>query len=169
MMRDRSRLPSCVAFANRFAFASATLMKCRKSKRFCATAVGRAEKNAEAIAAVFRKQRQILAPLQGQERTTWLQVLQIGDITLAGVPGEFFTKLGLDIKRRSPFRYTYIAELANDWIGYLPDREAFKLGGYQTWTGLHSYAEPGTGRTHRGRDRQFAHRLSPALNDASSR
>ncbi len=105
----------------------------------------RAEKNAEAIAAVFRKQRQILAPLQGQERTTWLQVLQIGDITLAGVPGEFFTKLGLDIKRRSPFRYTYIAELANDWIGYLPDREAFKLGGYQTWTGLHSYAEPGTG------------------------
>ncbi|MEM7383864.1 MAG: hypothetical protein AAF514_02870 [Verrucomicrobiota bacterium] len=24
-----------------------------------------------------------------------------------------------------------MAELANDWIGYLPDREAHKLGGYQ--------------------------------------
>ena len=53
--------------------------------------------------------------------------------------------LGQDIKRRSPFRYTYVAELANDWIGYLPDRKGHELGGYQTWTGLHSFAEPGTG------------------------
>ena len=38
-----------------------------------------------------------------------------------------------------------MAELANDWIGYLPDKKGHELGGYQTWTGLHSYAEPGTG------------------------
>ncbi|MCS7016379.1 MAG: hypothetical protein NZM42_09735 [Gemmatales bacterium] len=105
----------------------------------------RAGNSADGIIEVFRQQRKILAPLQGQERETWLQVLQIGDVALVGVPAEFFTKLGLDIKRRSPFRYTYIAELANDWIGYLPDRRAFDLGGYQTWTGLHSYAEAGTG------------------------
>jgi len=61
------------------------------------------------------------------------------------VPAEFFTVLGQEIKRRSPFRYTYVAELANDWIGYLPDRKAFELGGYQTWTGLHSFTAPGTG------------------------
>ena len=73
------------------------------------------------------------------------QVMLIGDVAIVGVPSEFFTKLGRDIKERSPFRYTFIAELANDWIGYLPDLEAHKLGGYQTWTGLHSYAEPGTG------------------------
>lgn len=71
--------------------------------------------------------------------------MRIGDVALVGVPAEFFTKLGQDIKRRSPFRHTYVAELANDWIGYLPDRKAFDLGGYQTWTGLHSFAEPGTG------------------------
>lgn len=53
--------------------------------------------------------------------------------------------MGVDIKKRSPFKYTFVAELANDWIGYLPDREAHHLGGYQTWMGLHSYAEPGTG------------------------
>jgi hypothetical protein len=105
----------------------------------------RAPKAADGIIEVFRQQRKVLAPLQGQERETWIQVMQIGDVALVGVPAEFFTKLGLDIKRRSPFRYTYIAELANDWIGYLPDRRAFELGGYQTWTGLHSYAEPGTG------------------------
>jgi hypothetical protein len=94
---------------------------------------------------VFRNMRKHLAVERGQERETWLQVLVVGDIAIVGVPAEFFTKFGLDIKNRSPFRYTYVAELANDWIGYLPDLEGHKLGGYQTWTGYHSYAEPGTG------------------------
>lgn len=94
---------------------------------------------------VFRNMRKELAPQMGLQRETWLQVMVIGDVAIVGVPAEFFTKLGLDIKNRSPFRYTYIAELANDWIGYLPDLDAHKLGGYQVWTGFHSYAEPGTG------------------------
>jgi neutral ceramidase len=38
-----------------------------------------------------------------------------------------------------------VLELANDYIGYIPDRRAFELGGYQVWTGLHSFLEPGTG------------------------
>jgi hypothetical protein len=94
---------------------------------------------------VFRNMRKELAPVQGEERTTWLQVIRIGEVAIAGVPAEFFTKLGLDVKNRSPFRHTVIAELANDWIGYVPDVDAFKLGGYQVWTGFHSYCEPGTG------------------------
>ena len=56
-----------------------------------------------------------------------------------------FTIFGVDIKKRSPIKDTFIAELANDWIGYLPDREGHELGGYQTWMGHQSYAEPGTG------------------------
>jgi hypothetical protein len=42
-------------------------------------------------------------------------------------------------------KHTLVAELANDWIGYVGDREAYGLGGYQVWMGLHSYVEPGTG------------------------
>jgi hypothetical protein len=105
----------------------------------------RAGKGAGDIIRVFREQRAVLAPQQGQERTSWVQVVLIGDVAIVGVPAEFFTVLGQEIKRRSPFRYTYVAELANDWIGYLPDRKAFDLGGYQTWTGLHSFTAPGTG------------------------
>jgi hypothetical protein len=101
--------------------------------------------HADQIIPVFRKMRLELAPKQGQTRETWLQVMRIGDVAIVGVPAEFFTQLGLDIKNRSPFRYTYVAELANDWIGYIPNREGHKLGGYQCWTGFHSYAEPGTG------------------------
>jgi hypothetical protein len=97
------------------------------------------------VTRVFREARAALKPEQGKERETSLQVILIGDVALVGVPAEFFTGLGMEIKRRSPFPDTYVAELANDWIGYLPDREAHQLGGYQTWTGSHSFAEIGTG------------------------
>lgn len=96
-------------------------------------------------AGVFRKMRRELTPHQGEERKTWVQVLVIGDVAFVGVPGEFFTSLGIEIKRRSPFRYTYIAGTANDYIGYLGDAEAYALGGYQVWTGFHSFVERGTG------------------------
>ena len=94
---------------------------------------------------VFRNMRKHLAPRRGRQQETWLQVMRMGDVAIVGVPAELFTQLGLDIKNRSPFRYTYVAELANDWIGYIPNLEGHKLGGYQVWTGYHSYAEPGTG------------------------
>ena len=99
----------------------------------------------ESVSGVFRTQRQEVAPHRGEKRTTWIQTILIGDIAIVGIPAEFFTILGQEIKRQSPFRYTYVAELSNDWIGYVPDQEGFKLGGYQVWTGHHSYCEPGTG------------------------
>jgi hypothetical protein len=105
-------------------------------------------KDAKAAAAVidtFRAMRKKVAAHQGEELKSWVQALLIGDIAIVGVPGEFFTALGQEIKRRSPYRYTYVFELANDYVGYIPDRAAFDRGGYQVWTGLHSFLERGTG------------------------
>lgn len=101
--------------------------------------------SAKVIINVFRNMRRELLSQQGEERETWVQAIRIGDVAFVGVPAEYFTQLGIDIKNRSPFRHTYICELANDWVGYLPNHEGHKLGGYQVWTGYHSYAEPGTG------------------------
>src|SRR5206468_3432979 len=105
----------------------------------------RAPQGADYTIGVFRAMRHKLTPEQGKPRETSIQVVLIGGVAIVGVPAEYFTGLGMDIKKRSPFQSTFVAELANDWIGYLPDREAHDLGGYQTWTGLHSYAEIGTG------------------------
>ncbi|MER3417259.1 MAG: hypothetical protein C4297_13775 [Gemmataceae bacterium] len=138
-------VPRLAARKERFAFRVRHFDEAKEDAAVTAYCRKRVPQAADGIIEVFRRQRRILAPQQGAERQTWIQVLLLGDIAVAGVPAEFFTKLGLHIKRRSPYRYTYVAELANDWIGYLPDRQAFDLGGYQTWTGLHSYAEPGTG------------------------
>ncbi len=100
---------------------------------------------ANKVAGVFRDMRKILAPKQGTERKTWVQAITIGDFAIVGVPGEFFTVLGEEIKRRSPFRDTAVFELAGDYIGYIPDKDGFDRGGYQVWTGLHSFVERGTG------------------------
>lgn len=99
----------------------------------------------EQTIAIFREMRAKIAPKQGQERKTWVQAIVVGDVALVGVPGEFFTTLGQEIKRRSPYRYTYIFELANDYVGYIPDARSYDRGGYQVWTGLHSYLEKGSG------------------------
>jgi neutral ceramidase len=94
---------------------------------------------------IFRDMRRQVAPRQGQELKTWVQAILIGDVAFVGVPGEFFTVLGQEIKRRSPYRYTYVFELANDYVGYIPDEKGYDRGGYQTWTGLHSYLARGSG------------------------
>ena len=99
----------------------------------------------EATIAVFRDSRKVLAPKQGQDRKTWVQAVVLGDIALVGIPAEFFTTLGQEIKRRSPYRDTFVFELANDYVGYVPDAPAFEKGGYQTWTGLHSFVARGSG------------------------
>ncbi len=100
---------------------------------------------AELIINVFRESRKTLKPAQGETRKMWIQAMQLGDVYVVGVPAEFFTVLGLEIKRRSPFRNTFVFALSNDYVGYLPNRQGFKNGGYQTWMGLHSFAAIGTG------------------------
>lgn len=100
---------------------------------------------ADLIINVFRESRKTLKPVQGETRKMWIQAMQLGDVCVVGVPAEFFTVLGLEIKRRSSFRNTFVFALSNDYVGYLPNRQGFKNGGYQTWMGLHSFSEIGTG------------------------
>ncbi len=105
----------------------------------------RAPAHAEPIIEVFRNMRRVLKSEQGKSRETVIQAIALGDVAIVGVPAEYFTIFGVDIKKRSPFKNTIVVELANDWIGYLPNLEGHQMGGYQTWMGLHSYCEPGTG------------------------
>ena len=62
-----------------------------------------------------------------------LQAFRLGDLGIAAVPFEVFTKTGLDIKAQSPFKPTFTIEIANGYYGYLPTPDQHKLGGYETW------------------------------------
>lgn len=99
----------------------------------------------EAHQRVFANMRAQMAATQGQERQTTLTVIRLGEVVLVGIPGEMYARLGLDLRRRSPFRHTFIIGLANEEIGYIPDRQAYEDGGYQTWVGQHCAVAPGTG------------------------
>jgi hypothetical protein len=61
-----------------------------------------------------------------------VQVIALSDeLAIVALPGEIFVELGLAIKTASPFRYTFIAELANGSIGYIPNRGAYPQGNYE--------------------------------------
>jgi hypothetical protein len=64
-----------------------------------------------------------------------LQALRIGDVCLGTMPCEAFAEIGLDFKRRAPFKNAFIVQLAHAYLGYLPSPRHFQLGGYETWLG----------------------------------
>lgn len=72
-----------------------------------------------------------LAELGGKPVQTELQCIAVGDLAFVGIPGELFTELGRSIRDGSPFTHTFIVELANDSVGYIPHREAFDEGAYE--------------------------------------
>ena len=94
--------------------------------------------------AYFARLRQDMARVQEQPDPVEVMAIRLGETAIVGLPGEVFCELGLEIKRRSPARYTIVAGLCNDAVGYLPTMEAFLQRGYETTAGSTFYA-PGSG------------------------
>ena len=61
-----------------------------------------------------------------------LMAVRIGESAIIGIPGEFFSGLGRQIKLASRWKPTFVIELANGCVGYVPTAEAFTGGGYET-------------------------------------
>lgn len=73
-----------------------------------------------------------VADRKGVPETPEVQVITVGDqLAWVALPGEIFVELGLAIKQRSPFAHTFIVELANENIGYVPDRRSYAEGNYE--------------------------------------
>jgi hypothetical protein len=74
--------------------------------------------------------------------TTEITAMGVGDVGFVTIPGEYFVELGLDIKQRSPFKHTFIIELAGDCLGYICTEQAHHEGGYEAQS---SGLAPGAG------------------------
>ncbi len=73
-----------------------------------------------------------VADRAGKPQQVEVQVIALGDeVAWVSLPGEIFVELGLEIKQKSPFHHTLIAELANGSIGYIPDKKGFAEGNYE--------------------------------------
>jgi len=94
---------------------------------------------------VFQNEDRLLRADPREDVTTVLQALRIGDAAVAATPGETFAQIGLDIKQRSPYGMTAVAELCNDIVGYIPTLEGFQQGGYETFRSRWARVKPGSG------------------------
>lgn len=61
-----------------------------------------------------------------------IQALRLGDLAIVVLPGEPFVEVQLEIKQRSPAKRTFMAHMANRYVGYIPTPEAIGRGGYET-------------------------------------
>ncbi len=69
-------------------------------------------------------------PHDGEIAQVPVQVLRVGEVMFVGIPSEVFVGWGLEIKHWSPATWTFIAELANDWFGYIPISDQAHRGAY---------------------------------------
>jgi hypothetical protein len=60
-----------------------------------------------------------------------LTAARLGEIAFVGWGGEVFNEVGQDVKKASPFRYTFILTHCNGAAGYLPTPESYPEGGYE--------------------------------------
>jgi hypothetical protein len=66
--------------------------------------------------------------------TSYLGVLQLGDLLAVSIPGEMFSKLGMMIKQDLKdvgAAHPIIVGLGNEWISYMMPPEEFTQGGYE--------------------------------------
>lgn len=71
-----------------------------------------------------------------------MQAFRVGEFGLVATPGEPFVQEQLRIKELSPTPWTFVAHMSNGYVGYVPTPEAFRRGGYETWTTTSSKLRP---------------------------
>jgi hypothetical protein len=102
--------------------------------------VDRGAPAAEIEAATFVTKRAAMTVARSQafagksEHAVELHLLQIGPAVLAGIPAEPFCEIGLAVKARSPFPYTWFGGYVGGWSGYIPTPEEYPRGGYEVDT-----------------------------------
>lgn len=70
-----------------------------------------------------------------QKKTqTWpyeIQAIRLGDAAIVTLMGEPFVEAQLEVKLKSPAKFTFVAHFCNGYVGYVPTRAALARGGYE--------------------------------------
>lgn len=92
-----------------------------------------------------------------------VQAIQVGPAVFVSNPSEYFVEYALDIKKASKFPFTFVVELANGCVGYVPTEEAFgpNGGGYETRLTSYSNLEVSAGRQFANTGIELANDMKP--------
>jgi len=86
---------------------------------------------------ILLKEKRVSIDLEVDELPVEVQVIRIGESRIVAVQGEVFVEFGLRIQKESPFKNTFVIELANGCLpGYACTKEAYREGGYEADTSL---------------------------------
>ena len=86
--------------------------------------------------------RQLRVAEIGPTLSLTVGVITFGEVALVGIPAEYFSALGRDIKARSPFHHTAIITLADRTMSYIGGQRNYEEGGYEM---VSSIVIPGAG------------------------
>jgi neutral ceramidase len=67
---------------------------------------------------------------------------RLGDSAIVGTPGELFTEIGAEVRRRSPFDTTIFAGYCQGVLGYVSTPEEYQFGGYEPTVAQRGYGHP---------------------------
>jgi hypothetical protein len=74
-----------------------------------------------------------------------VQALFVGDTAWVGIPAEYFIEHALRIKLESWPTHALVVGHANGMVGYVPTKQAFERGGYETTFAFSSRMAPEAG------------------------
>ncbi len=69
-------------------------------------------------------------PVDGTEQGE-VMVISMGPVAIVGIPGHVFAEIGRDIIAALPEKCVFIANHANDYLGYFGTRQGHEEGGYE--------------------------------------
>ena len=102
-------------------------------------------------------ERKISIGKDAETQETEIQVLRIGDVYIVGLPGEVLVEIGLEIKAKAGIENLFVVSIANDAVGYVCPRAAYKEGGYEPGSGTN--LAPGAGEIVTERALEFIEQL----------
>ena len=62
---------------------------------------------------------------------TSLWAVSIGTLGMVTAPGEMYSVSGSEVKRKSPFKRTFLLGYAGDYLGFLAPRDVWAQGGWE--------------------------------------
>lgn len=101
----------------------------KEAEEFSKSFEGRKPKTLEEI---YARETLLLSKMP-PTRELKLQAIRLGDLGIATIPNEVISSTGLQVKKDSPLKTTFVLELANGCEGYLLTPELISMGGYTAW------------------------------------